>query len=84
MPSLVEPDGTYCQVAGDIEFPNGMVVTPDRSTLVVAESFAGRLSAFAIDDDGALTSRRVWAESWAQTASASTPSRRSGLTRAAV
>jgi sugar lactone lactonase YvrE len=58
----VEPDGTYCQVAGDIEFPNGMVVTPDGCTLVVAESFAGRLSAFDIEDDGALTSRRVWAQ----------------------
>ncbi|MEV5705230.1 SMP-30/gluconolactonase/LRE family protein [Actinoallomurus sp. NPDC052274] len=60
--NLVASDGTYRQVAGDIEFPNGMVVTPDGSTLVVAESFAGRLSAFDIQDDGALTGRRVWAE----------------------
>jgi sugar lactone lactonase YvrE len=62
---LVTPDGTYRQVADDIEFPNGMVVTPDGSTLVVAESFAGRLSAFDIQDDGALTGRRVWAENLA-------------------
>jgi sugar lactone lactonase YvrE len=60
--NLVAPDGTYRQVAGDIEFPNGMVVTPDGSTLVIAESFAGRLSAFEIQDDGALSGRRVWAE----------------------
>jgi sugar lactone lactonase YvrE len=60
--NLVASDGTYRQVADDIEFPNGMVVTPDGSTLVVAESFAGRLSAFDIQDDGALTGRRVWAE----------------------
>ena len=60
--NLVASDGTYRQVAGDIEFPNGMVVTPDGSTLVVAESFAGRLSAFDIQDDGALIDRRVWAE----------------------
>jgi sugar lactone lactonase YvrE len=59
---LVAPDGTYRQVAGDIEFPNGMVVTPDGSTLVVAESFAGRLSAFDIQRDGGLSGRRVWAE----------------------
>ena len=59
---LVAPDGTYRQVAGDIEFPNGMVVSPDGSTLVVAESFAGRLSAFDISDDGALSGRRVWGE----------------------
>ena len=60
--NLVAPDGTYRQVAGDIEFPNGMVVTPDGSTLIIAESFAGRLSAFDIQDDGTLSGRRVWAE----------------------
>lgn len=59
---LVAPDGSHRRVAGDLEFPNGMVVTPDGSTLVVAESFAGRLSAFDIADDGSLSGRRVWAE----------------------
>jgi sugar lactone lactonase YvrE len=60
--NLIGPDGSYRQVAGDIEFPNGMVITPDGRTLVVSESFAGRLSAFDIDEDGSLTGRRVWAE----------------------
>lgn len=60
--NLIALDGSYQQVAGDIEFPNGMVVTPDGSTLVVSESFAGRLSAFDIQDDGTLPGRRVWAE----------------------
>ncbi|HEY1297191.1 MAG TPA: SMP-30/gluconolactonase/LRE family protein, partial [Chloroflexota bacterium] len=46
----------------DIAFPNGMVVTPDNSTLIVAESFAGRLTAFDIGPDGSLSNRRVWAE----------------------
>lgn len=59
---LLAPDGSSRRVAGDVEFPNGMVVTPDGSTLVVAESFAGRLSAFDIEPDGSLTNRRVWAE----------------------
>jgi sugar lactone lactonase YvrE len=59
---LLDADGTARRVAGDIAFPNGMVVTPDGSTLVVAESFAGRLTAFDIDDDGGLSGRRVWAE----------------------
>ncbi|HEY2222846.1 SMP-30/gluconolactonase/LRE family protein [Actinomycetospora sp.] len=59
---LVAPDGSSRRVADDIQFPNGMVVTPDGSTLVVAESFAGRLSAFDISDDGTLTNRRVWAD----------------------
>lgn len=59
---LVEPDGTARDVAGDIDFPNGMVVTPDGSTLVIAESFAGRLSAFDIAADGSLSGRRTWAE----------------------
>jgi sugar lactone lactonase YvrE len=59
---LLGPDGTSRRVAEDVHFPNGMVVTPDGATLVVAESFAGRLSAFAIADDGGLSGRRVWAE----------------------
>ncbi len=59
---LVAGDGSVRDVAGDIEFPNGMVVTPDGSTLVIAESFAGRLSAFDIGPDGSLSGRRTWAE----------------------
>lgn len=59
---LVEADGTTRDVAGDIDFPNGMVITPDGSTLVIAESFAGRLSAFDIAADGSLSGRRTWAE----------------------
>jgi sugar lactone lactonase YvrE len=59
---LIAPDGAARDVAGDIEFPNGMVVTPDGSTLVIAESFAGRLSAFDIGPDGSLSGRRTWAE----------------------
>jgi sugar lactone lactonase YvrE len=60
--ALVTPDGSVRQVADGIAFPNGMVVTPDNSTLIVAESFAGRLSAFDIGADGGLSNRRVWAE----------------------
>lgn len=36
-------------MADDIEFPNGIVVTPDDSTLIISESFAGRLTAFDIE-----------------------------------
>jgi sugar lactone lactonase YvrE len=60
--ALVTPDGAVRKVAGDIAFPNGMVVTPDNSTLVIAESFAGRLTAFDIAADGSLSNRRVWAD----------------------
>jgi sugar lactone lactonase YvrE len=60
--ALVTPDGSVRQVADAIAFPNGMVVTPDNSTLIVAESFAGRLTAFDIDPNGGLSNRRVWAE----------------------
>jgi sugar lactone lactonase YvrE len=59
---LVTPSGEVREVAGDIQFPNGMVVTPDDQTLVIAESFAGRLTAFDIAKDGGLHNRRVWAE----------------------
>src|SRR5262249_48856325 len=60
--ALVTPDGSARQVADDLEFPNGMVVTPDNGTLIIAESFAGRLTAFDIAADGSLANRRVWAD----------------------
>ena len=60
--ALITPDGSIRQVADGIEFPNGMVVTPDNSTLIISESFAGRLTAFDIATDGSLSNRRVWAE----------------------
>src|SRR5256886_6190704 len=59
---LITPDGHLRQVAGDIQFPNGMVITPDGRTLIISESFAGRLTAFGIDGDGGLSGRRVFAE----------------------
>ena len=59
--AVVGADGVARQVADDIEFPNGMVVTPDNSTLIIAESFARRLTAFDIAPDGSLSNRRVWA-----------------------
>lgn len=60
--ALVTADGEVRQVAGELAFPNGMVITPDDSTLIVSESMAGRLTAFDIAPDGSLTNRRVWAE----------------------
>jgi sugar lactone lactonase YvrE len=60
--AVVTPDGQARQVADGLAFPNGMVVTPDNSTLIIAESYEGRLSAFDIDDDGGLSNRRVWAD----------------------
>jgi sugar lactone lactonase YvrE len=59
---LVTPDG-QARVADDqVMFPNGSVVTEDGSTLIVAETFANRLTAFDIADDGTLANRRTWAE----------------------
>jgi sugar lactone lactonase YvrE len=60
--ALVSPDGTARQVADGFAFPNGIAITPDDRTLIVAESYAERLTGFAIDDDGGLRDRRVWAE----------------------
>ncbi|HYY82753.1 MAG TPA: SMP-30/gluconolactonase/LRE family protein [Actinomycetes bacterium] len=59
---LVTPGGELRQVAGDIQFPNGMVITPDDRTLIISESFAGRLTAFDIGADGSLSGRRVFAD----------------------
>jgi sugar lactone lactonase YvrE len=60
--ALVTPDGRARQVADGLAFPNGMLIMPDDRTLVVAESYARRLSAFDIDANGSLSHRRVWAE----------------------
>jgi sugar lactone lactonase YvrE len=60
--AVVTPDGSVRQVAGGLAFPNGMAVTPDSTTLVVAESYAARLTAFDIEPDGSLVNRRVWAD----------------------
>jgi sugar lactone lactonase YvrE len=60
--ALLTPDGTFRQVADGIAFPNGMAVTPDNSTLIVAESYGNRLTAFDIEASGSLSNRRVWAE----------------------
>ncbi|MBQ0923963.1 SMP-30/gluconolactonase/LRE family protein [Saccharopolyspora endophytica] len=56
----VDPDGTATSVAEDLRFPNGMVLLPG-GVLVVAETFAGRLTAFDVAEDGSLRDRRVWA-----------------------
>jgi len=58
----VDPDGTVTVVAEGLQFPNGMVITPDGGTLVVGETLGNRYTAFDLDADGALTNRRVWAE----------------------
>ena len=60
--ALITPDGDVRKVAGDLAFPNGMVISPDNRTLVVGESFASRLTAFDIAEDGTLHDRRTWAE----------------------
>ena len=60
--ALVTADGTAREVADGLAFPNGMAVTPDNGTLIVAESFAARLTAFDIAADGSLSNRRVWAD----------------------
>jgi sugar lactone lactonase YvrE len=59
--ALVTPDGSTREVAGGVAFPNGMAVTPDNSTLILAESYASKLTAFDIAVDGSLSNRRVWA-----------------------
>jgi sugar lactone lactonase YvrE len=60
--SLVSADGSVREVADDISFPNGMAVTADNSTLIVADSYRHNLLAFDIGADGGLSGRRVWAD----------------------
>ncbi|WP_225204717.1 SMP-30/gluconolactonase/LRE family protein [Novosphingobium huizhouense] len=58
----IAPDGTAAVAAEGLAFPNGMVITPDGRTLVVAETFGMRLTAFDIAADGSLSNRRLWAD----------------------
>jgi len=59
---VVTPDGSARQVAGGLAFPNGMAVTPDNATLIVAESYGQKLTALDIAADGSLSNRRTWAQ----------------------
>jgi len=58
----VSPEGEVTELAKDLMFPNGTIITTDGKTLVVAETFGGRLTAFDINSDKSLSNQRVWAQ----------------------
>ena len=58
----IDPDDSVTVVAENLDFPNGMVITPDRATLIVAESIGRRLTAFTVGADGSLSDRRLFAD----------------------
>lgn len=58
----ISPGGAIRQVADALAWGNGMAVTPDDATLIVAESHGKRLTAFDIAADGILSGRRIWAD----------------------
>jgi sugar lactone lactonase YvrE len=60
--ALLAADGSARQVADGVAFPNGMAVTPDGSTLIVADSYGKELTGFEIAADGGLSNRSVWAD----------------------
>jgi sugar lactone lactonase YvrE len=60
--ACVEPDGRARVVAKGLSFPNGLVVTPDGKTLIVAETTGHRLTAYDVHADGSLANRRVYAQ----------------------
>lgn len=60
--ALIKSGGTIHPVSDGLAFPNGMAVTPDNATLIVAESYGGVLTAYDIAPDGDLSNRRVWAD----------------------
>ena len=60
--ALVTPEGSVGQVAGGLAFPNGMTISPDGGTLIVAESYGNRHTGYDLGSDGGLDSPRVWAE----------------------
>jgi len=58
----VEPDGTARVAAEGLAFPNGSTISPDGRQLLVGESVGARISAFDIDQNGALSNHRIWAD----------------------
>lgn len=58
----VDPDGAISIVASDIEFPNAMAIINNGRTLVVAETWRGKLTAFDLSPDGGLSNRRTFAD----------------------
>jgi sugar lactone lactonase YvrE len=60
--AMIRPDGTVTAAADELWFPNGIAISEDGRTLIVAESGAFRLTAFDIASDGTLSNRRVWAQ----------------------
>jgi sugar lactone lactonase YvrE len=60
--ALLTSEGSLRQVADGIGFPNGMAITPDNATLIIAESHGKKLTAFDITSDGSLSNRHVWAD----------------------
>jgi sugar lactone lactonase YvrE len=74
----VDPDGSVSVAADDLSFPNGMAISADGATLIVAESWAQRLTAFDVRPDGSLANRRAWAEFGAPPAADTRDSRPGG------
>jgi sugar lactone lactonase YvrE len=60
--AVLRTDASAEQVADGIAFPNGMAITPDGGTLIVADSYGRELTGFDIGADGALSNRRTWAD----------------------
>jgi sugar lactone lactonase YvrE len=58
----VAPDGSMREVADGVAFPNGVAVTADGGTLILAESYGRCLTAWDLAGDGSLSGRRVWAD----------------------
>ena len=59
---MVRPDKEPEEIAQDLYFPNGAVITPDSKTLIIGETFGNKLTAFDINEDASLSNRRVWAD----------------------
>jgi sugar lactone lactonase YvrE len=58
----VDPDGRASVAADELMFPNGTVIAPDARKLVIAETYAQRLTAFDLAADGTLSNRRLFAQ----------------------
>ena len=58
----VDPNGSPLIAAEKLDFPNGTVIIPDGTKMIIGETYAGRLTSFDIDKEGKLSNRKVWSQ----------------------
>jgi gluconolactonase len=58
----IDPNGTVTQIIGDVQKPNGIIISPDMKTLYLADNHPSKnryLLAYPLNDDGTVGKKKV-------------------------